>query len=144
VTPGFISGSSGNVFTSLPVNNSTLGNEVLASTITTIVRTNFIASSADYNHDGIVDGADYVVWRKTNGNVAAPPGSGADGNGDGTVNLADYTLWRSHYGNPSGAGSGGDLSTNNVPEPTSCILLTIGALLAIAPRRSRFQLSVNN
>ena len=144
VTPAFFTGSSGNIFTSVPVTNNTLGNEALASAITTIVRTNAVANSADYNHDGIVDGADYVVWRKTLGNAAAPPGSGADGNGDGTVNPADYTLWRSHYGNPSGAGAGASLSTNSVPEPTGCVLLAIGALLVLAPRRGRFQSQVNN
>src|SRR4051812_36344508 len=33
VTPGFFSGSTGNVFTSVPASNTGLGNEVLASTI---------------------------------------------------------------------------------------------------------------
>jgi hypothetical protein len=141
VSPSFFTGSLGNVYTSVPVtNNNPVSTDVLASTITTIVRTNFIANSADYNHNGIVDAADYVLWRKTNGSAAAPPGSGADGNGDGTVDILDYNLWRAHFGNPNGAGAGGGLSTNNVPEPTGCILLTIGALLAIAPRRSRFHL----
>jgi hypothetical protein len=145
VTPSFVTGSLGNVFTSVPVtNNTTTSTEVLATAITTVVRTNLVANSADYNHNGLVDAADYVLWRKTNGSPAAPPGSGADGNGDGTVNSLDYNLWRSHFGNVSGAGSGGGLSTNSVPEPTGCILLTIGALLGIAPRRSRFQLEVNN
>jgi hypothetical protein len=140
-TPAFFNGSIGNVFTSAPGTNTQLGNEVLASTVTTIVRTNSVApaNSADYNHDGIVSAADYVVWRKTLGNVAAPPGSGADGDGSGFVDAGDYTLWRSHFGNPSGAGSGAGLSTSGVPEPTSGALLTIGALLAFACRRGRFQ-----
>jgi hypothetical protein len=139
-TPAFVAGGSGEIFNSVPATNTQLGNIVLASAITTIVRTNLVANSADYNHNGIVDAADYVLWRKLNGTVAAPPGSGADGNGDGTVGVLDYDLWRSHFGNPSGAGAGGGLSTNNVPEPTGCVLLAIGALLAIAPRRGRSQL----
>ncbi len=145
VTPGFISGSSGNVFTFVPGANNTYGNDVLASSVTTIVRTNFTAvQSADYNHNGIVDAGDYVIWRKTLGNTATPPGSGADGNGDGTVNMADYTLWRSHFGNPFGAGAGASLSTTGVPEPASCVLLTIAGLLSIAPRRARKHRQVNN
>ncbi len=144
VTPLFFPGSLGNVFTSVPITNTQEGNEVLASSVTTIVRTNAIANSADYNHDGIVDGADYVIWRKTLGSVAAPPGSGADGDGSGFVDAGDYTLWRSHFGNPSGAGSGAGLSTSGVPEPTSGVLLTIGALLAFASRRGRFQSQVNS
>lgn len=144
VTPAFFSGSNGNVFTSVPISNNQLGNEVVAATITTIVRTNFFVNSADFNHDNIVDGADYVLWRKLNGSAAVPPGSGADGNGDGVVNMLDYNLWRSHYGLPSGAGSGANVSSSSVPEPAGCVLLAIGALLAIASRRGRFQSQVNN
>jgi hypothetical protein len=146
VTPAFFTGSSGNVFTSVPATNSQLGAEAQASAITTIVRTNFAPAvqSADYNHNGIVDAADYVLWRKTQNTAAVPAGSGADGNVDGTVNVPDYTLWRSHFGNPMGAGAGGGLSTTTVPEPTSCALLTIGALLIFALRRSYFHQLVNN
>jgi hypothetical protein len=139
VTPSFFAGSTGNVFVSLPPTNTQLGAEALASAITTIVRTNATApaNSADYNLNGIVDAADYVVWRKTLGNPAVPPGSGADGNADGTMNAPDYTLWRSHFGNPMGAGA--SLSTSTVPEPSSGLLLIIAAVLAIAPRRSHFR-----
>jgi hypothetical protein len=137
VSPSFFTGSTGNIFTSVPIINNTTGNEALAASVTTIVRTNFVPNSADYNHNGIVDAADYVLWRKTLGTAAVPPGSGADGNADGTVNAADYTLWLAHFGNPMGAGSGANLSTSAVPEPGACILLAIGALLAVAPRRAR-------
>jgi hypothetical protein len=145
VTPAFITGSTGNVFTSLPLTNTALGNEAAASAITTIVRTNAAAvvNSADYNVNGLVDAPDYVLWRKTLNGTATPAGSGADGNHDGTVNPADYTLWQSHFGNPMGAGSGGGLSTGSIPEPTSCILLTIGLLLISASRRGRFQQQLN-
>lgn len=143
-TPGFFAGSLGNVFTSVPVTNNQIGNEALASSLTTIVRTNAVGNSADYNQNGIVDAADYVIWRKTLGQAAAPPGSGADGNADGTVNAPDYTLWRAHFGNPFGAGSGANLSTNGIPEPSSCVLLTIGALVIMTARRARFQPQVNN
>jgi hypothetical protein len=141
VSPAFVTGSSGNVFTSVGT-STTLGNEALATLLTTIVRTN-AASSADYNQNGIVDAADYVLWRKTLGNVV-PVGTGADGNRDGTINQPDYDLWRAHFGNPSGAGAGASLSTNSVPEPTGCILITIGALLATAPRRRIQNQQVNN
>ena len=64
--------------------------------------------SADYNHNGLVDAADYVLWRKTQ-NTSVQPGTGADGTGDGMIDGADYNLWRLHFGNPSGAGAGGVL-----------------------------------
>lgn len=67
------------------------------------------ASLGDFNHDGIVDGADFIIWRRTvNSNVT--PFSGADGNGDGIVNQADYNVWRTHFGQSTGAGSGSGLA----------------------------------
>jgi hypothetical protein len=51
----------------------------------------------DYNQDGSVDAADYVVWRKTNG-ASVPSFSGADGNGDGVVDEHDRLLWRGNFG----------------------------------------------
>jgi FG-GAP-like repeat len=62
----------------------------------------------DYNGNGTVDAADYVVWRKTQGTTVTPS-SGADGNGDGMVDQDDYGVWRSRFGqmaSPPAAGSG--------------------------------------
>jgi len=72
----------------------------------------------DYNGDGVVDDADYVVWRK----------------GLGTTFLqSGYDVWRAHYGQTAaGAGSvltvSGSLSTGSlgVPEP-SILILSLGA-----------------
>ncbi len=65
---------------------------------------NFLAG--DYNRDGIVDQADYNLWRKQTGQTVTPF-SGADGNGDGVVNQADFDVWRSNFGKTlPGAGSG--------------------------------------
>ena len=137
VTPAFVAGNVGNVFTT--TNTVTFGDQTQASPVTTIVRTNFVVGDADYNDNGIVDAADYVIWRKTNGLPAVPPGSGADGNSDGTINQLDYDLWRSHYGNPFGSGSstGGSLSTTGIPEPASGVLVGFVALLAVARCRIR-------
>ena len=52
----------------------------------------------DYNKNGVVDAADYVLWRK--GDLAA------DSNGDTVVDQTDYDFWRANFGNPySGCGS---------------------------------------
>ena len=48
---------------------------------------------ADYNGNGVVDSADYSMWRKTLGSTV-PPGTGADGDFDGQVTQADYDVWR--------------------------------------------------
>lgn len=52
------------------------------------------AVPADYNGDGVVDDADYLVWRA---DFDTPAGTGvsADGNSDGAINAADYIFWRS-------------------------------------------------
>lgn len=80
----------------------------------------------DYNHDGIVNAADYSVWRHSLGQSVAA-GSGADGNADGTVTSADYDVWRAHFGATAGAGSGTELLGSQVPEPTVIGLLLLGA-----------------
>ena len=54
--------------------------------------------TGDYNQDGTVDAADYVVWRKGAGSTGLVPFSGADGNGDGQVNALDYQKWRANFG----------------------------------------------
>jgi hypothetical protein len=135
-TPAFVAGNNGNVFTTL--GTSTTFGSVAGATISTIVRTNFVALTADYNHNGVVDMADYVLWRNTlNQNVT--PGSGADGNGNGVVDQADYGVWRANFGNGGGPGAGsGSVSTSAVPEPVSALLLAIGAVVfctSIRPRR---------
>jgi hypothetical protein len=51
----------------------------------------------DFNRDGDVGAADFVVWRKTLG-TSVPNFSGADGDGSGVVDQADYGLWRANFG----------------------------------------------
>jgi len=85
----------------------------------------------DFNGNGIVDGADYVLWRKNNGTNNAL----ANDNGLGTpIGPSHYALWRANFGNPPGAGSG--LSDAAVPEPAS-IGLTVLGLVALASARRR-------
>ena len=87
------------------------------------VRLNAIELNAavlgDYNRNGVVDGADYVIWRKTDGQTGVTPGTGADGNGDGDINSADYDFWRARLGNTAGSGSGSFVGA--VPEPTTAL-----------------------
>ena len=55
------------------------------------------ALSGDYTRNGVVDAADYVIWRKTLG-TTVNANSGADGSGNGSVGPEDYGVWRSHFG----------------------------------------------
>jgi hypothetical protein len=91
--------------------------------------------AGDYNNNGRVDAADYVVWRETLNRTGA--GLPADGNGDGRVDAIDYNMWRQRFARPSGAALGAVL---NVPEPgTSLIVIAVAGLLmnhlSRAPRR---------
>jgi hypothetical protein len=78
----------------------------------------------DYNNNGRVDAADYVLWRK-GGSLANEVDT------PGTVNAADYTAWRSRFGNAAGS-SAGTAANTAVPEPSALALLilaTAGAWL---------------
>jgi hypothetical protein len=71
----------------------------------------------DYNLNGAVDAADYVVWRKTLGTSVSPPFVGADGSGNGQVGAEDHNVWRAHFGNTlSGVGAGTGVSQESRAE----------------------------
>jgi hypothetical protein len=74
----------------------------------------------NFNNDGSVDAADYVMWRKT--------GSPPDG----------YNTWRTNFGQSFGSGASATESTS-VPEPTSVALLLFGlaTCAAVQLRRPR-------
>jgi hypothetical protein len=77
----------------------------------------------DFNRDGVVDAADYVVWR----------------NGLGTTYVqADYNLWRAHFGrspNSTSVQPASESISAAVPEPSMWMLI-LAAGLAISPRQS--------
>jgi len=98
-----------------------------------LISVNAAGPTGDYNGNGVVDAADYVVWRNTSGQGATPPGSGADGNANGTIDSGDFNFWKSKFGNPvPGAASGSSFA---VPEPSSLTLLVV--LLSVALGNSR-------
>ena len=86
-----------------------------------------VALPGDYNFDGIVDAADYIVWRKTLGQTGF--GLAADGNANNQIDPLDYNVWRAHFGETAGSGNGevGQGQTA-VPEPNSILLLILGAV----------------
>ena len=90
----------------------------------------------DYNLNGVVDAADYVVWRNTLTQTASPLGSGADGNANGTIDSGDFDFWRARFGNSVGAGTATVGSA--VPEPGCFSFLLVSALVGLSrcPRRN--------
>jgi hypothetical protein len=82
--------------------------------------------AGDYNNNGKVDAADYVLWR-TGGPLANETVT------PGMATPEDYAVWKSNFGN-SAAGIG---SSAAVPEPVTWILFLIaGAALVV--RRTRY------
>jgi hypothetical protein len=80
----------------------------------------------DYNNDGIVNAADYVLWRN-GGPLANDPTAG--------VQPADYDFWKSRFGATSGSGS--SLDSAAVPEPASMAMLLVALVLGGVLRRGR-------
>jgi GH35 family endo-1,4-beta-xylanase len=78
-----------------------------------------IGLPGDYNEDGQVDAADYIVWRMFDGTTTALPNDNGLG---GTVGTAHYNLWLANFGATTGSGAG---AVGAVPEPSSLLLLLI-------------------
>lgn len=87
----------------------------------------------DFNHNGTVDSADFVLWRKTLGQAGSA--LAADANNSGTIDQGDYNIWRANFGQNAVIGSGSSVPPSAVPEPSSIMLLA--AALSLIPRRSR-------
>jgi phospholipase/lecithinase/hemolysin len=85
--------------------------------------------AGDYNDDGVVDAADYTVWRDAFGQMGA--GLAADGDANGAVNGADYSLWKENFGAVSASGSRAS-GVTLVPEPATLVLVALAAVVIAA------------
>ncbi len=84
----------------------------------------------DYNNDGVVDAADYTVWRDTSNQTGFA--LAADGDADGVVGPADYQVWKAAYGTLNTVGA-----AIAVPEPAAATMLLAAAAAALGRRRVR-------
>jgi hypothetical protein len=75
----------------------------------------------DFNGDGVVDTADYVVWRKGLGSIYTPD---------------DYEVWRANFGSTWSIGAS-SLPDAAVPEPASMLLVLAAAGWFSGDARSR-------
>lgn len=84
--------------------------------------------TGDYNANGRVDAADYVLGRNTINQTGE--GLAADGNGSGSVDAVDLSIWRYHFNNVRGiVGAGTETQLAVVPEPRAAGLIYV--LLAL-------------
>ena len=114
-------------FTSSSAANFTVSNIWVGNAAAVVPPT--LTSQGDFNHDGQVDAADYLVWRKTTGQSGST--LAADGNGNYQVDSADLYTWRAHFGQTvnAGAAAGSSLAAVAVPEPLSASLLAVGLVV---------------
>lgn len=83
----------------------------------------------DFNQNGTVDAADYVLWRHNdNKPIRLPNESGLN---YGSVDIEDYWFWKANFGNTVGEAAVGSVS---VPEPAA-IMLALLALLFFSNRK---------
>jgi hypothetical protein len=86
-----------------------------------------LALDGDYHGNGVVDAADYTVWRDMLGQTGADlpaDGTGPGGIPDGIVDQLDYNFWKVNFGAASTTGSAS--APEAVPEPATWLLIFSG------------------
>ena len=78
----------------------------------------------DYNGNGVVDAADYAVWRENLGASVTLPGENPAALTPGVVDTEDYDFWKSRFGAIAGSGA----ATAVVPEPSMLGITLLGIL----------------
>ncbi|MEO1497399.1 MAG: hypothetical protein AAFV43_09640 [Planctomycetota bacterium] len=87
----------------------------------------FVAGVAgDYNGDGVVDAADYTVYRD---NLGSTTNLAADGDLDGVIDSDDYGVWVANFGATAVTASVA------IPEPSAVTLLLLAGTSASVRRR---------
>ncbi|HEY3392360.1 MAG TPA: hypothetical protein VGK58_06620 [Lacipirellulaceae bacterium] len=86
----------------------------------------------DYNTNGTVDAADYIVWRKNLGTEFDMPNDTTPGD----IGTEDFDEWRANFG----ASSSGPAAATSIPEPAAYFLFSIGGCLSLAVRRPNVEL----
>jgi hypothetical protein len=84
----------------------------------------------DYNDNGVVDGADYVVYRNNLGQSVTIPNDDTPG----SVLPVDYDRWRANFGMSSGLGASSAVPT---PEPAAMSVALLVVALSVATLRLR-------
>jgi hypothetical protein len=105
--------------------------DILYGSYNVILKAISLPLAGDYNSDGIVDAADYVVWRHVLGQSVSLPNDTTPG----IVSEADYDVWRAHFGQTAATGSGSYVAA--VPEPSMFALAALALAALVARRRMR-------
>lgn len=125
--------NTGEDFDEIPIRNPLTQNTITSNEAVMISVSTLDFAAGDYNFDGVVDAADYVVWRNTLNSTTNPA---ADGNGNGVVDMADYIIWQETFGQAGGPGLvlGAGLQPAAVPEPSIGTLLMLAVAASVCYR----------
>jgi hypothetical protein len=132
-TFGAISGTFENEI--VPTTAGGLTIDVLYPNAQTVMLQVVNALIGDYNNNGVVDAADYAVWRENSGTNNHLPNDPLGG----VIGQVHYDQWRAHFGQVAGGGAtfsaiaGAGAAT---PEPATWLMLAMGLCVAILPRRA--------
>ena len=84
--------------------------------------------AGDCRDDGIVDAADYTVWRDNLGTNEVLPNDLIGG----TITEAQYDQWRTHFGQSAVSGASAAFGSRvAVPEPSTLLLLACALVLCL-------------
>ncbi len=87
----------------------------------------------DYNENGVVDAADYTVWKDNWATGFALPNEDPTAS-SGSVTNEDYDIWKANFGNTAATGSSS--GSGAVPEPGSLTLLFLAVIGTVFCRRN--------
>ncbi|MEX2170096.1 MAG: hypothetical protein WD851_12365 [Pirellulales bacterium] len=94
----------------------------------------------DYNNNGVVDAADYVVWRDNEGANNTLPNNTLPG----PIGLSHYNQWKANFGKSSASGAGlTDAAGATVPEPAAWALWMAAIACGVFRRRSEMHANFN-
>jgi beta-glucanase (GH16 family) len=90
--------------------------------------------SGDFDNNGSIDSADFVVWRKN----LDQSGFGliADASGNGSVGPEDYEIWFETF-DAIDMPAGESLAAISIPEPVTAVPVAVGLLLMYSQRALR-------
>jgi hypothetical protein len=105
--------------------------EYIDAIVVSDVATTSAGLPGDYNNNGVIDAADYTVWRDA---LTAGSTSLTNDLTPGTVDESDFLYWRAHFGETLGSGSGAGQAAG--PEPSALAILLTGTLAIVLRRRA--------
>ncbi|HEY3393417.1 MAG TPA: hypothetical protein VGK58_11970, partial [Lacipirellulaceae bacterium] len=105
---GGVTGTFANVIQPAGMPTNVIFSVVYQPTLVQLIAVQGDPVPGDYNADGTVDAADYVVWRKTDG---TQPG---------------YNLWRANFGRTTASASASSTANIAVPEANCLVLALMG------------------